>query len=248
MTTEQLALILAAVRKATADEVAKIEVDLTRPLRFLEGPQGKPGAPGERGVQGETGPQGPTGDTGARGKGGPPGERGETGPQGPRGVPGERGLPGLDGASVVSALVNDAGELILALDDGRKVNAGRVRGPQGERGPRGPRGPSGAGGGAADAGASLSSGVAVIDFGAAPGASTAEIAITGQDGIAADASVAVWVQGDSTADHNAYEHSRIFPAHLGLSTADVVAGTGFTIIAASELRLTGAVKVRWQWS
>ena len=92
--------------------------------------------------------------------------------------------------------------------------------------------PGGGGGGGATGGS------AVIDFGAAPGSSVAEVVITGQASILTGSRIRAWVQG-SIADHNAYEHSRILPGRLGLGIADVVAATGFTICAETELRLTG---------
>lgn len=99
---------------------------------------------------------------------------------------------------------------------------------------------SGSGGGA-------TGGTATLDFGAAPGASTASIAVTGQAGLLSGSNIRAWVQG-STADHNEYEHTRIFPNRIGLAAGDVVAGTGFTIHAETELRLTGDVSVRWEWA
>ena len=90
-------------------------------------------------------------------------------------------------------------------------------------------------------------GAATLDFGAAPGSSTASVAVTGQAGILSGSRVRAWVQG-STSDHNAYEHSRIFPNRIGLGVSDIVAGTGFTIHAETELRLTGDVAVKWEWA
>ena len=89
-------------------------------------------------------------------------------------------------------------------------------------------------------------GSATIDFGAAPGSSTASIAVTGQTGLIAGSRIKTWVAG-STSDHNEYEHSRIFPNRVGLGIGDVVAGTGFTIHAETEMRLTGDMSVKWEW-
>ena len=91
-------------------------------------------------------------------------------------------------------------------------------------------------------------GTATINFGAAPGNPTATLAITGQTAIAAGAFIEAWIQGDSTADHNAYEHLVIFARLVSLACGDLVAGTGFTIYAATELRITGQVSCRWVWS
>ena len=100
---------------------------------------------------------------------------------------------------------------------------------------------------AALAAAGATGGSAVLDFGAAPGSSVASVTITGQTDLGASPRVRAWVQG-STADHNEYEHTRIFPARIGLAAGDVVAGTGFTIHAETELRLTGDVAVKWEWA
>ncbi len=91
-------------------------------------------------------------------------------------------------------------------------------------------------------------GTATLAFGAAPGTNVVQTVITGQTGITSAARVNVWFQGGSTADHNASEHSFIFPSRVGLSAGSIVADTGFTITAETELRLTGSVQVRWAWS
>ena len=99
----------------------------------------------------------------------------------------------------------------------------------------------------AASGGGATGGAAVLDFGAAPGSGVASVAITGQAALGASARIRAWVQG-STADHNEYEHTRIFPARIGLAAGDVVAATGFTIHAETELRLTGEIAVNWEWS
>jgi hypothetical protein len=81
-----------------------------------------------------------------------------------------------------------------------------------------------------------------------PGTNVVTTVITGQTGITSGARVNVWLQGGSTASHNATEHSLIFPSRVGLSAGSIVAGTGFTITAETELRLTGDVQVKWAWS
>ena len=145
-----LPLLLAAARKAAQEEVAKVETDLTRPLRYMAGPPGKDGTNGRDGM---AGPQGRAGDRGERGPQGPKGIRGDIGPQGPEGKQGQRGpqgSPGIDGRSgidgngVLAVALNGA-DLIVTMDNGTIINLGPVKG---ERGPRGPRGPSGSGGGA----------------------------------------------------------------------------------------------------
>jgi len=71
--------------------------------------------------------------------------------------------------------------------------------------------------------------------------------VTGQAGIGLSDGVDAFIMVESSADHNAEEH-KIFSRMVGLTCGDIVAGTGFTIHAETELRLTGAVKVQWVWS
>jgi len=90
-------------------------------------------------------------------------------------------------------------------------------------------------------------GSATLDFGTAPGSSVTSVVVTGQTGIALTSRIKIWL-GLSTADHSEYEHTRILPSRLGLAAGDLVAGTGFTIHAETELRLTGDVAVYWEWT
>jgi hypothetical protein len=63
--------------------------------------------------------------------------------------------------------------------------------------------------------------------------------------ITSTSQIEAWIQGtDSTADHNALEHEL---AGIQLSVGDIVAGSGFTITATSDERLTGDFKVRYVW-
>ena len=78
------------------------------------------------------------------------------------------------------------------------------------------------------------------------GSNYAIATITGQSGLLSADAIDCWIQGtDSTTDHNAYEHK---VAPIKVSAMNVVAGTGFDVVAFSELRLTGDFKVRWAWS
>lgn len=89
-------------------------------------------------------------------------------------------------------------------------------------------------------------GDAIIAFGAAPGTNVATATITGQTSISGTSGVEAYMMGlDTTADHNAVEHS-IVP--LRLSVTSITPGTGFTIQASSDWRLTGDFKVRWVWA
>lgn len=95
-------------------------------------------------------------------------------------------------------------------------------------------------------GSGLSSGIATIDFGATPGSEIAEVAITGQAWVLiASSRIRAFFMGDSTVDHNAYEHS-VAPSFVSLVVKDLVNGGGFTIMAVSEIRMSGTFKVRWE--
>lgn len=96
----------------------------------------------------------------------------------------------------------------------------------------------------------MASGVGTVplDFGSAPGTNVVAATVTGQTGITGGSHVEAWIQGDTTTDHNAYEHLHIFPQRIGLACGDLIAGTGFTIYAETELRLTGEVTCHWVWS
>lgn len=100
---------------------------------------------------------------------------------------------------------------------------------------------------ASTAGGGLTGGSATIDFGAAPGTNVATSAITGVPGILAGSRVRAWIAG-STADHNAYEHQTVLPMEVALSTHSIVAGTGFSVTAATDLRLTGQIACQWEYA
>jgi len=92
------------------------------------------------------------------------------------------------------------------------------------------------------------SGAATINFGAAPGTNIASATITGQAAIASGSMVEAWIMGlDSTADHNAYEHA-VLPLALTLSITAITASTGFVVQAATQLRLSGQIAIRWVWN
>jgi len=89
-------------------------------------------------------------------------------------------------------------------------------------------------------------GTATLNFGSAPGSTVATVAVTGQTGILSGSHVEAWIQGtDSTATHNAVEHETV---PLVVRITSLVAGTGFTIRASGEWRLTGTFTVHWVWS
>lgn len=94
-------------------------------------------------------------------------------------------------------------------------------------------------------------GTATIDFGAVPGTNITSVVVTGQTGIVPGSFAEAWMMADSTADpvfgtgHNAEEHKL---APIKLTCGDLVPGTGFTIWAETEWRLTSTFQVRWVWS
>lgn len=88
-------------------------------------------------------------------------------------------------------------------------------------------------------------GTVTLDFGAAPGTNVITANVTGETDIPADALVEAWLMTDSTADHNAYEHA-VVP--IKLACGSVVAGTGFTVTASTDWRLTGEFTARWVWT
>jgi len=91
-------------------------------------------------------------------------------------------------------------------------------------------------------------GTATLDFGNAPGTNIVVTTITGQTGITLSSHVSAWIMGESTADHNEYEHSRILGRAVSVVCENIVNGVGFDIVGATELRLTGLVAVHWVWS
>lgn len=89
-------------------------------------------------------------------------------------------------------------------------------------------------------------GTATLNFGSAPGGTVATVAVPGQTDISGTSSVEAFMMGiDSTATHNALEHSL---GLIRLSIVSLTAGTGFTIQGVSDLRLTGTFLVRWVWA
>ena len=88
-------------------------------------------------------------------------------------------------------------------------------------------------------------GTATIDFGSAPGTNVVTTTITGQTGILVGSHAESWMMGSTTATHNAYEHA-VVPIKLSCGT--IVVGTGFTITAVTEWRLTGIFIVHWVWA
>ena len=91
-------------------------------------------------------------------------------------------------------------------------------------------------------------GTATIDFGAFPGSSEANVAVTSQASIAATSKVESWIMADdSTSDHTSSDH-RYAAAMIGLTCGTPTANTGFTIYARALDKMQGTFAVRWVWA
>ena len=99
---------------------------------------------------------------------------------------------------------------------------------------------TGGGGG----GGSVNSGSVAIDFGATPGTNFVSVDVTGQATITGTSKVKAYKAIQATATHNEYEHI-VVP--LNLSVGNIVAGTGFTVYATTDLRLDGTFNINWEW-
>lgn len=97
-------------------------------------------------------------------------------------------------------------------------------------------------GGGGGGGTEITFGTSTLDFGS--GAALTTVTVTGQTGCTATSKVWAWIQGDSTAGNNAYQHA---VAPLRVVAADVTTG-GFTLYATCEWLLSGEYTVRWAWS
>lgn len=88
---------------------------------------------------------------------------------------------------------------------------------------------------------------ATIDFGSHPGSNEASVTITGQTNILSTSQVTVYVSAtDTSTSHTAADH-RYLPLFAKFSVSTPSAGTGFTIYARSEQKLTGTWTIRWSW-
>lgn len=87
-------------------------------------------------------------------------------------------------------------------------------------------------------------GTASLNFGVAPGATDAQVVITGQTGILSTSSVSAWVVPAATADHSVDEH---WVEDLIVTAGNIVNGVGFTIYGLSKSTTYGAFNVQWIW-
>lgn len=90
-------------------------------------------------------------------------------------------------------------------------------------------------------------GTATINFGAAPGANEATVAVAGQTDILTTSLAEAFFMRETSADHTAEDHS--YAALFCALTCDTpVAATGFNITARAIDKLTGQFTVRWVWA
>jgi hypothetical protein len=200
------------------------------------GPAGKDGnnVKGDQGndgksIRGEKGDQGNQGQAGEAGQVGP---KGSDGTDGTNGTDGRAGNDGEDGNGIASAEINARGHLILTLDDGSKIDAGKARGKDGQQyqgmiagGPSTPR----------------PSGIATLDFGASN--KTATVVVTGVGSISATSVILVKMRIEDTADHIA-EDLLIDP--IRVEAFAIVPGVGFTIYGTMQnAPANGEYNVQW---
>lgn len=92
----------------------------------------------------------------------------------------------------------------------------------------------------------MATGTAIIDFGAAPGADSASVTITGQTSILATSLTGAWPIAVATADHSVDE---VIMAGIVATCSPATEGTGFTITATSALGIiTGKFMLAWAWT
>ena len=98
----------------------------------------------------------------------------------------------------------------------------------------------------------MTTGSAIVDFGAAPGTDLATVAVTGQGGILTTSKVEAWLDPaitPATADHTIDEHI-MATAMTDVTASNIVAGTGFTIncvVRQGNGVMIGKFNVSWVW-
>jgi hypothetical protein len=96
----------------------------------------------------------------------------------------------------------------------------------------------------------VATGTVLVDFGAYPGQTEAQVAVTGQGSILTSSLVEAWLMPDATTDHTEDDHLVDGPT-LTVPKSLIVAATGFTIKAqARDLggRAYGKWNVAWAWA
>ena len=206
------------------------------------GSAGKDGSAGTNGKDGKDGANGNDGESirGEKGDQGGQGEAGEAGQVGPEGKDGTNGTDGRDatatdgenGEGIASVKVDTRGHLIVTLDSGRIIDAGRVKGKDAQSyqgmiagGPSTPR----------------PSGIVTLDFGASN--KTATAVVTGVGSISATSVVLVKMRIEDTADHVA-EDLLVDP--IRVEAFAIVPGVGFTIYGTMQnAPANGKYNVQW---
>jgi len=95
-------------------------------------------------------------------------------------------------------------------------------------------------------GASIVKGTSVINFGSYPGQSNLEFIVTGQTTITAASRIVVRLSTIATADHTS-DHHIIASLCTSLQARTIVNSVGFTIVAISQIPLTGSFNVLWEY-
>jgi hypothetical protein len=91
-------------------------------------------------------------------------------------------------------------------------------------------------------------GTLTFDFGSAPGSSVVETLNVSASGISSTSKIELYLDGtDSTATHNAYEHSILDLADISLK-AIAKRANEFDARCATTLRLTGTITARFVWA
>ncbi len=109
-------------QKETEEKCDKIKEELIDKIKNIELIKPKDGKDGKNGINGKDGRDG---------KDGADGKDGKNGLNGKNGKDGRNGTDGIDGVGIENAEINDKGELVITLTDGRKINCGVVRGKDG---------------------------------------------------------------------------------------------------------------------
>ena len=111
---------------STNDLVVTLSDSSTINAGNVRGPQGPTGSIGPKGDKGDDGAAGATGDTG------PQGPAGSNGSNGAAGAAGPTGTAGPAGTGINNAVVSGAGNLILTMSDASTIDAGNIRGADGD--------------------------------------------------------------------------------------------------------------------
>lgn len=113
---------LAKSQEENKEKQKEIKDELIDKIENIELIKPKDGKDGKNGINGKDGRDGKDGIDGKDGKNGLDGKDGKDG---------RNGIDGADGVGVKNAEINDKGELIITLTDGKKINCGVVKGRDG---------------------------------------------------------------------------------------------------------------------